>query len=108
MAAVVEVAEAAGPKEEKFKFQRHSVISSDMVQWSWVSVSDLMGTCHYMKLWRLSLLSVSEMSITELYTEQKTTFEEIKDVVENNDKKRYQLSAEVDASGKEVWWIRAV
>ena len=42
------------------------------------------------------------------YTEQRATFEEIKEVVENNDKKRYQLSAEVDLSGKEVWWIRAV
>ncbi len=42
------------------------------------------------------------------YTEQRATFEEIKEVVENNDKKRYQLSAEMDSSGKEVWWIRAV
>ena len=48
------------------------------------------------------------ISMNLLYKEQRTTFEEIKDVVENNDKKRYQLSAEVDASGKEVWWIRAV
>jgi RNA:NAD 2'-phosphotransferase (TPT1/KptA family) len=43
-----------------------------------------------------------------VYIEQRPSFEEIKEVVENNDKKRYQLSAEVDASGKEVWWIRAV
>lgn len=89
MAAVVEVAEEAGPKEEKSKFQRHSAISSDMVQWSWVSVSDLMDMCHYMKLWRLSLSSVRKISYTELYTEQRPSFEEIKDVVENNDKKRY-------------------
>ena len=89
MAAVVEVAEAAGPKEEKFRSQRHSVISSGMVLWSWVSVSGLMDMCHYMKSWRLSLLSVREISNTELYTEQRPSFEEIKDVVENNDKKRY-------------------
>jgi hypothetical protein len=88
VAAVVEVAEAAGPKEEKFKSQRHSVISSDMVQWSWVSVSDLMGTCHYMKSWRLSPLSVREI-LLNVFTEQRPSFEEIKDVVENNDKKRY-------------------
>jgi RNA:NAD 2'-phosphotransferase (TPT1/KptA family) len=43
-----------------------------------------------------------------VYTEQRATFEEIKEVVDNNDKKRFQLSAEVDSSRKEVWWIRAV
>ncbi len=68
----MEVAEVAGPKEEKFRSQKHSAISSDMVQWSWVSVSGLMDMCHYMKLWRLSLLSVSVMSITECIYRAKT------------------------------------
>lgn len=42
------------------------------------------------------------------HTEQRSTIEEIKEVVDNNDKKRYQLISEIDASGKEVFWIRAV
>jgi 2'-phosphotransferase len=41
--------------------------------------------------------------------ENKATIEEIKSVVDNNDKKRYQLISEIDSiTGIESLWIRAV
>jgi 2'-phosphotransferase len=40
--------------------------------------------------------------------ENKVTLEEIKSVVDNNDKKRYQLITEMDQYGMEAYWIRAV
>lgn len=38
----------------------------------------------------------------------KATVEEIQEVVANNDKKRYQITTEVNKEGVEVMWIRAV
>ena len=52
-----------------------------------------------------NILSMNHLLIS---LELKVTVDEIRSVVDNNDKKRYQLISEVDAFGFEGLWIRAV
>ena len=38
----------------------------------------------------------------------KTTFQEVEEIVNGNDKKRFQMVEEVNADGNSIWLIRAV
>lgn len=58
-----------------------------------------------------SMRSDGFAKVSDLITKKQfsgVTFDTIREIVENNDKKRYTLSEEIDPhTGERVWWIRA-
>lgn len=52
-------------------------------------------------------VKLDELLNIPFYKSQKIGYDKIKEIVDNNDKKRFELTEETNSSNVKEWWIRA-